>query len=65
MQTTAPHSIARNTYTLMAISNRMAAIGMMNNPSQNTGDENIMCSMPTNTAASGIVGQKLLQKSEI
>lgn len=46
----------------MAISKRIAAIGMMNNPSQNTGDENSICSMPTNTAASGIVGQKLLHR---
>lgn len=33
---------------------------MMNNASQNTGDENNICSMPTKTAASGIDGQKLL-----
>lgn len=29
-------------------------------PNQNIGDENMMWSMPVNTAATGIVGQKLL-----
>lgn len=32
----------------------------MNSPSQNTGDENMIVSIPTKTAASGIDGQKLL-----
>lgn len=50
-----------STYALTVISNRIAAIGIMNNPSQKTGDENRIWSMPTKTAASGIDGQKLLQ----
>lgn len=43
------------------MSNKIAAIGMMNNPSQNTGDVNNSLSIPTNTAAIGIDGQKLLK----
>lgn len=46
------------TYTLIAISNNIAAIGIMNNPNQNTGDENRILSIPTKTAANGIDGQK-------
>lgn len=49
-----------NAYTLIAISNSIAAIGIMKSPSQNTGDENMIVSIPTKTAASGIDGQKLL-----
>lgn len=43
------------------ISNKIAAIGMMNNPSQNTGDVNNSVCIPVNTAAIGIDGQKLLK----
>lgn len=43
-------------------SNRIAAIGIRNRPSQKTGDENNSLSMPANTAAIGIDGQKLLEK---
>lgn len=50
------------TYALTVTSNKMAAIGIINNPSQNTGDVYNSVSMPANTAAIGIVGQKLLQK---
>lgn len=42
----------------------MAAIGMMKRPSQNTGDENNILSIPTNTAANGIDGQKLLKQKK-
>lgn len=38
----------------------MAAIGIRMSPNQKTGDENIILSMPENTAANGIAGQKLL-----
>lgn len=47
------------------MSKRIAAIGMMNNPNQNTGDVNNSVCMPLNTAAIGIDGQKLLQMEEI
>lgn len=50
------------TYALTVTSNSIAAIGIMNNPSQKTGDENNNLSMPANTAAIGIDGQKLLKK---
>lgn len=43
------------------MSNKIAAIGMMNNPSQNTGDVNNSVCIPVNTAAIGIDGQKLLK----
>lgn len=49
------------TYALIVTSNRIAAIGMINRPSQKTGDENKSLSMPANTAAIGIDGQKLLE----
>lgn len=52
------------TYALIVISNKIAAIGMMNNPSQNTGDVNNSVCIPVNTAAIGIDGQKLLQVQE-
>lgn len=52
------------TYALIVISNKIAAIGMMNNPSQNTGDVNSSVCIPVNTAAIGIDGQKLLQVQE-
>lgn len=48
------------TYTLVVTSNNNVAIGIMNRPNQNTGDANIIRSIPTNTAATGIVGHKLL-----
>lgn len=51
-----------NTYALIVISNKIAAIGMMINPSQNTGDVNNSVCIPVNTAAIGIDGQKLLEK---
>lgn len=41
---------------------RIVATGMMKMPSQNTGDENNIWSMPTKMAATGIVGQKLLKQ---
>lgn len=50
------------TYALTVTSNKMAAIGIINSPSQNTGDVYNSVSMPANTAAIGTVGQKLLQK---
>lgn len=50
------------TYALMVISNKIAAIGMRNNPSQKTGDVNNNVCIPVNTAAIGIDGQKLLRK---
>lgn len=43
------------------MSNKMAAIGMMINPSQNTGDVNNNVCMPVKTAAIGSDGQKLLK----
>lgn len=46
---------------MIVMSNKIAAIGMMNNPSQNTGDVNNKLCMPLNTAASGMDGQKLLK----
>lgn len=49
-----------NTYALTVTSNKMAATGIMHSPSQKAGDENSNPSMPTNTAANGIDGQKLL-----
>lgn len=49
------------TYALIVISNKIAAIGMMNNPSQNTGDVNNSVCIPVNTAAIGTDGQKLLK----
>lgn len=49
------------TYALTVTSNRIAAIGIRNRPSQKTGDENNSLSMPENTAAIGIDGQKLLE----
>lgn len=49
------------TYALTVMSNNIAAIGTKINPNQNTGDENINLSMPENTAAIGIDGQKLLK----
>lgn len=52
------------TYALIVTSNRIAAIGIINRPSQKTGDENNILSMPENTAAIGIDGQKLLEKKE-
>lgn len=52
------------TYALIVISNKIAAIGMMNNPSQNTGDVNNSVCIPVNTAAIGIDGQKLLKMEE-
>lgn len=51
-----------NTYALIVISNKIAAIGIMTNPSQNTGEVNSSVCMPVNTAAMGIDGQKLLNK---
>lgn len=48
------------TYALIVTSNNIAAIGIMNNPSQKTGDVNSNLSMPAKTAAIGIDGQKLL-----
>lgn len=50
-----------NTYAFTVTSNNIAAIGIMNSPSQKTGDENRILSMPTKTAANGIDGQKLLK----
>lgn len=48
-------------YALIVTSNNMAAIGIMNNPSQNTGEVNNNLSIPANTAAIGTAGQKLLK----
>lgn len=47
-------------YALIVTSTNIAAIGIMNNPSQKTGDVNSNLSIPANTAAIGIDGQKLL-----
>lgn len=43
----------------------MAAIGMIKSPSQNTGDEISILSIPAKTAAIGIDGQKLLKIRKI
>lgn len=50
------------TYALIVKSNRMAAIGMIRRPSQKTGDESSILSIPAKTAAIGMDGQKLLKK---
>lgn len=48
----------------MVTSNSIAAIGMMNKPSQKTGEVNSNLSMPEKTAAMGMDGQKLLKSTK-
>lgn len=45
----------------MVTSNNIVAIGIINKPSQKTGDDISILSIPTKTAATGIVGQILLK----
>lgn len=50
------------TYTFTTTSIKIVAMGIRNNPNQNTGDENKIWSIPKNTAATGKVGHKLLKQ---
>lgn len=49
------------TYTFTITSNKIVATGIMNNPNQNTGDENKIWSIPTKTAPTSMVGHMLLE----